>query len=132
MPPSTHPPSLSQVLSNLAQTCSPSMIASRTTHAPWFPQLDTYFYSDVVSCANRCSPANRNMHGKPRCRVVSLWAVYVYVCVEFRGCVQLSLKSSGRACIACPRPRSRWMPAPAAVWHATKSLVSQLSDNSAK
>ena len=98
----------------------------------WFPQLDRYFYSDVVSCANRCSPANRNMHGKPRCRVVSLWAVYVYVCVEFRGCVQLSLKSSGRACIACPRPRSRWMPAPAAVWHATKSLVSQLSDNSAK
>ena len=28
-----HPPSLSQVLSNLAQTCSHSKIASRTTHA---------------------------------------------------------------------------------------------------
>ena len=130
MPPSTHPPPLSQVLSNLAQPCTHSMIASRT-HA--VVSTTRHIFLLRRSFVRKPLLSRKSQHArKTEMPCGLLWAVYVYVCVEFRGCVQLSLKSSGRACIACPRPRSRWMPAPAAVWHATKSLVSQLSDNSAK
>ena len=115
----------------MEKTCSNSKIASRA-HALVSTTRQIFLLRRSFVRKPLLSRKSQHARKTQRCRVVSLWAVYVYVCVEFRGCVQLSLKSSGRACIACPRPRSRWMPAPAAVWHATKSLVSQLSDNSAK